>query len=372
MTQDAGQCFGVHTAGESMGGEGMSQIMKADTGQTRPLEQRLHVAIRRIGIDGIFRLHRIREYPLTDGIRLAPPQDFGHAVRQNDGTHTLIGLRLAGGVLALPLAVEGSAYLQRTGIPIEVAPLQTADLTAAQAGHQLRLEEVTPHLVLLHHCEEGVQLRTGEDTLGLVVGFGRGCPLGGVPGNDMRLHCVFQRGVERGVDVANHGVRELMIHLGMLVDAPLRFQAAVHPLDVLLRDKRDLLVAQLRLDVVFDVAAIAFERAGPHRTRLVLREPAIQPLAQGHPAVLGQLHIAVALDVLVELVQQSLLGLSIHMPEQRFSIFLVADDDAALPASVFSPAHHAVTGRSSFCHVFHFLWIHFLFATQTTTTLLQK
>ena len=23
MTQDAGQCFGVHTAGESMGGEGM-------------------------------------------------------------------------------------------------------------------------------------------------------------------------------------------------------------------------------------------------------------------------------------------------------------------------------------------------------------
>ena len=25
-------------------------------------------------------------------------------------------------------------------------------------------------------------------------------------------------------------------------------------------------------------------------------------------------------------------------------------------------AHHAVTGRSSFCHVFHFLWIQFLFA----------
>ena len=172
--------------------------------------------------------------------------------------------------------------------------------------------------------------------------------------------------------MADHGVRELVVHLGMLVDAPLRFQTAVHSLNVLLRDKGNLLVAQLRLNVVFDIAAITFERAGPHRARLVLREPAIQPLAQGHAAVLGQFHITVALDVLVELVQQSLLGLSIHMPEQRFAVFLVADDDAPFPASVFSPAYHAVTGRSSFCHVFHFLWIHFLFATQTTTTLLRK
>ena len=50
----------------------------------------------------------------------------------------------------------------------------------------------------------------------------------------------------------------------------------------------------------------------------------------------------------------------------------VAEDDAALPASVLPLSYHAVTGRSSFCHVFHFLWIQFLFATQTTTTLLRK
>ena len=174
------------------------------------------------------------------------------------------------------------------------------------------------------------------------------------------------------MDVAHHGVRELMPHLGMLVDAPLRFQAAVHPLDVLLGEEGDLLVAQLRLDVVFDVAAVALEGTGPHRTRLVLREPAIQPLAQRHPAVLGQLHIAVALDVLVQLVQQSFLGLGIHMTEQRLAVFPVPNDDAAFPAPVVTPSHHAVAGRSSFCHVFHFLWIHFLFATQPTTTLLVK
>ncbi|CAN4028743.1 DUF4179 domain-containing protein, partial [Dysosmobacter welbionis] len=305
-----------------------------------------------MGIDGILRLHLVWEDPSTDGIRSSPPQDFSYAVRQNDGTHALIGLCLTDGVRALPLAVEGAANLQRPGIPIEVAPLQTADLAAAQAGHQFRLEEVTPHLVLLHYLEEGIQLRTGEDALGLIVGFGRGRPLSGIPGNDMRLHRIFQRGVERGVDVANHGVRELVIHLGMLVDTPLRFQASVHPLDILLRDEGDLFVAHLRLNVVFDVAAIAFECAGTHRACFILREPTVQPLAQGHPAVLGQFHIPIALDVLVELVQQRLLRLGVDVAEQRLAIFLVADDDAAFPASIVTLSHHAVTGRSSFCHVF--------------------
>ena len=147
----------------------------------------------------------------------------------------------------------------------------------------------------------------------------------------------------------------------MFVDAPLRFQAAVHPLDVLLGEEGDLLVAQLRLDVVFDVSAVALEGTGPHRTRLALCEPAIQPLAQRHAAVLGQLHITVALDVLVELVQQYLLRLGVDMTEQRLAVFPVPNDDASFPASIVTLSHHAVTGRSSFCHAFHFLWIHFLF-----------
>ena len=53
--------------------EALTQIMKADTGESCPLEQRLHVAISRIGIDGIFRLHRVRKDPLADGIRFSPP-----------------------------------------------------------------------------------------------------------------------------------------------------------------------------------------------------------------------------------------------------------------------------------------------------------
>ena len=107
MSQDTGQRFGIYAAGEGVGGEGVTQIMESNAGQPRPLEQRLHVTISCIGIDWIFRLHGVRKYPLTDGIRFSPPQDFSHAVRQDNGAHTLIGLRLADGVLALPLAVEG-------------------------------------------------------------------------------------------------------------------------------------------------------------------------------------------------------------------------------------------------------------------------
>ena len=249
---------------------------------------------------------------MTDGVRLPPPQNVSHRFRQDDGTHSLIGLCLADSVLALPMAVEGAAHLQHTALLVEVAPLQSTDLTAAQAGHQLRLKEVPLHL-----RAEGIQLLAGQNTLRLVVGFGRRCTFGGISGNDMGLHRVLQRGVEGGMDVAHHGVRELMPHLGMLMDAPFRFQTAVHSLDVLLRDKRDLFIAQLWFDVVFDIAAIAFERTGPHRARLVLCEPAIQPLAQRHAAVLGQLHITVALDVLMEFVQQRLLRLGVDMAEQR-------------------------------------------------------
>ena len=144
VAQDSGQRLSIYAAGEGMGGEGVAQVVEADTGQPRPPEQRLHVEVGRAGVDRILRLHRVREYPLADGIRLAPPQDFGHAVRQDDGTHALIGLRLTDGILALPLAVEGAAHLQRAALLVEVAPLQSADLAAAQAGHQLGLEEVTP------------------------------------------------------------------------------------------------------------------------------------------------------------------------------------------------------------------------------------
>ena len=45
VSQNAGQRFGVHAAGEGMGCEGMAQIVEADAGEFCPLEHCLHVAI---------------------------------------------------------------------------------------------------------------------------------------------------------------------------------------------------------------------------------------------------------------------------------------------------------------------------------------
>ena len=51
MAQDTGQRFGIHAAGEGVGGKGMTQIVEADAGQPRPPEQRLHVEVGRAGAD---------------------------------------------------------------------------------------------------------------------------------------------------------------------------------------------------------------------------------------------------------------------------------------------------------------------------------
>ena len=133
-----------------------------------------------------------------------------------------------------------------------------------------------------------------------------------------------------------------MVKLRMLADAPVRFKPPVHPLDVLLRDEGDLFAAELWLDVEVYVAAVVLKRTGAHRARLVLCEPAVEPFAERHAAVLGQLHIAVTLDVLVELVQQCLLRPGVDVAEQRLAVFLVPDDDAAFPAPVVTLADHAV------------------------------
>lgn len=51
----------------------VTQIVEANAGQPRPLKERFHVAIGRVGIDGIFRLHWVRKDPLTDGNRFSSP-----------------------------------------------------------------------------------------------------------------------------------------------------------------------------------------------------------------------------------------------------------------------------------------------------------
>ena len=82
------------------------------------------------------------------------------------------------------------------------------------------------------------------------------------------------------------------------------------------------LVSQVGLDIALDVTSAAFQGKRPHRRNSVF------------------------LDALVQLSQQFSLRLGRHIAEDRFTVFLVTDDDAAFPAAVLPLAHHAVSGQS--------------------------
>ena len=146
--------FGVYAAGEGVRSEDVAQIVEAHIRQPRPLEQRFHVAISRIGINRVFRLHRVWEDPLADGIRFASPQDFSYAMRQDDGALTAAGLGLARHIDAQLSAMEGSAHLQDTVPCIKILPHEPADLAPPQTGGQFHVEEVTPVLIAFDgfHC----------------------------------------------------------------------------------------------------------------------------------------------------------------------------------------------------------------------------
>ena len=149
-----------------------------------------------------------------------------------------------------------------------------------------------------------------------------------------------------------HGrIGESLASVHIFAHAPAGFQPPVHPLHVLRRDERNLLAAELRLDVVFDIIAVAFQRARPDRAVLVFREPAIQPLAQRHAAVLGQLHVLIAFNALVELFRQRFLRLRVDVPEDRVAVCLVPHDDAPFPAPIVTFSDHPIPGWPPFAHI---------------------
>ena len=141
-----------------------------------------------------------------------------------------------------------------------------------------------------------------------------------------------------------------MPHLGVLVDAPLRFQAAVHPLDVLLGEEGDLLVAQLRLDVVFDVAAVALEVPGRTVPALysVSQRSSTGSASCGCPRSVPRPDSVRYSDGAFP----SAPFVYEHRRAGRWVYrFSCVPPRYGLPSGHPPLAHHAVTGRSSFCHL---------------------
>ena len=157
--------------------------------------------------------------------------------------------------------------------------------------------------------------------------------------------------MEHGVDAEHHGVRQLMPVFRVLADTALVFQLSVQLLDVYAGHSGDDLIPQIGFDVAPDKLLVAAQGVGPQGGRAVVLHPLVQPLGQGHAAVLSELHILKCLQVPVELVQQFLLCFGQDIPEDGLAVLLVAHHDAPLPAAVLPLSDHAVAGRSAFCHI---------------------
>ena len=156
--------------------------------------------------------------------------------------------------------------------------------------------------------------------------------------------------MEHGVDAEHHGVRQLVPVFRVLADTALVFQFSVQLLYVHAGHPGDNFIPQIGLDVAPDELLVAAQGVGPQGGRAVVLHPPVQPLAQSHAAVLGELYILKGLQVPVQLVQQFLLGFRQDIPEDGLAVLLVAHHDAALPPAVLPLSDHAVAGRPAFCH----------------------
>lgn len=215
MTQDTGEGFGIHTAGQSMGGEGVPQVMEPDAGQTGAFQQGLQAAVGPAGIDRVLRAERIGEDPLGEGAFPPFPQQLGRAGRQGDGAPALSRLGLAGGQPAALALVERPAHRQRTLLPVEVGPHQAADLTPAHPGGQLGVEEVVPDRVLFDLLHEPLQLLVVENLLGGGFLFGERDALGGISRCEPLLYRRVHGLVEYTVEAADGGAGEGIPVLGV-------------------------------------------------------------------------------------------------------------------------------------------------------------
>ena len=154
MAQDAGEGFGIYTAGQGMGGKGVPEIVKADAGQSGLFQQHFQVIVGGIGADGLFWPEGIRKGPLGAGVFLPPGQQACGAGRQGDGPLFRACLGLAGNHPAALLDMERPVEGKGAVGFIKVAPHETAEFAPPQAGDQLRVEEIMSDFIRLNCLHE--------------------------------------------------------------------------------------------------------------------------------------------------------------------------------------------------------------------------
>ena len=250
--------------------------------------------------------------------------------------------------------MNGAAYLQRSAFLVEVAPLEPADLAAAQTRGDLRVEEIIPQRLGTDRFHESVELLFVEDFHRRFVELGDHRSVRRVLHDQPGAHRRFHDLMEQHVDAAHGGAGKLALaSVAGFVCLPT--QRIIEFLHVPLRDGAEHLASQRRLDVMTHVAAIPADGTLAQRRFGVACEPLLDPFRKRHVALLAQIRVPVAIDGAVEPWHQLFLCFGEDGFVDWRSVFLASDDDTAFPASVLALADEPVAVRSFPCHVSHFL-----------------
>ncbi len=181
MAQDSRQGFGVHAAGQRMGRECVSEVVKADVGQPGFRQKFLQLSI------GTVRLHRgLWPKWIVAGV------GFGISCHQP----------------AALFPMKSAVDFQSTATLIEVRPHEAADLTPAQAGGQFSIEEVVPDCVFPDHIHKDIQLFLIQNFHWLMDCLGWVHFVGRVDGDEPLISRRFERMVKRGVYAMDGGAGE--------------------------------------------------------------------------------------------------------------------------------------------------------------------
>ena len=163
---------------------------------------------------------------------------------QHDLTSPRVGLGIAGDESTAFFVVDGAADFQSAVSLIEVLPLESANLTPAQASGQLSVEEVIPDFVLRDDFHEHSQLSLCQNLFAAIADFGWCDHLSWVIGDQVSLLRCLQRAVECGVDFVCG------------TDGQTASCLFVEFLNILRRDPGQLFITQARADVVLNMAAV--------------------------------------------------------------------------------------------------------------------
>ena len=101
------------------------------------------------------------EYPGREGFTLSLSQQFHCAGWQDDLPCAGVGFGIPSHQPAALFSMKGAVDFQSTATLIEVGPHESADLTSAQTGGQLSVEEVIPEFIGFDRCQENIQLFLG-------------------------------------------------------------------------------------------------------------------------------------------------------------------------------------------------------------------